>query len=59
MNNNRRTENTESLDNFIVPQETISFKVKLDSQKRKEENLDKIMRILLDGVENTEIDLFN
>lgn len=47
----------ELVDNSIVPEETVFFKAKVDSRKMKEEAIDKMMRMLLDGVEAADINL--
>lgn len=46
---------SDTAENSIVPEKTVSFKAKIDSQKMKEETIDKMMRMLLDGVENSDI----
>lgn len=46
---------SETAENSIVPESTVSFKAKIDSQKMKEETIDKMMRMLLDGVDSSDI----
>ena len=43
---------SDSAENIIVPEKTVSSKAKLDSLKMKEQSIEKMMRMLLDGFES-------
>ena len=48
--NNKKTEINDSAENLIVPETTVFSKAKKDTQKMKEQTIDKMMKMLLDSV---------
>ncbi len=48
--NNKKTEINDLAENLIVPETTVFSKAKKDTQKMKEQTIDKMMKMLLDSV---------